>query len=447
MDNPTYDDAKTDEQFDPSVVHTGHLVFTDSTPAVYDLRPTVQGAIAGVINDTHAVPRSAYNTQFKFNYQSIYSLMSAVSGPLGKNGLVITQRYRTDTFDFQERPTSGGGVMHYIRGIIEYTLTGPRGDQIVTEFYAEGADTQDKMLNKFDTCGFKKLLKQQFCIATEEDDADADQNIPAQEQSSGSQRGDSMTSTISTDQVSEINRLLPLAGMTLKELLTSLAVLGLRDLEAGTAERVINRLIERKGEREVAPVNAAPPAAQSTSDLQTNLANAEASAASRPDAGGEALQAQILADWQDKVVSAMEKFDSELDARGQQQFRKAFIAKPVKTWDASDYSELVAFVAWFSDPTRAVDFITNPQPWIARYEHSKTTVAPVRPTTKAQTQTAAADMTDDMFDGGAGDSVPPEWTAVMEPIQRPVPTSTRRTAPTPVHRGPLPNARPASRVH
>lgn len=277
---------------------------------------------------------------------------------------------------------------------------------------------------------------------------------PSQQQTTNGPQGVVM---ISSAQVAEINRLLPLAGMKLTELLGAMKIGVLRELSDERAVAVIGRLMARSLEKDpltppAAPADHTPAEVAGDSGEVIGITTptggwTEAAATPEPSAF-EQQQAAQLAEIKDKTgVLARQKFD-HLNDEQILLFCKAYLEKPVRNWTSNDYDDLYQFIKWFPLPDKAISFIANPQQWVSDFNAYRRAGKAKTPTvqqqvtqTKRQAQVDAVEMTDDMFDQEPkdfdamfpqGETHPAVPAPAAEPahINPPVP---RRSTPTPTH--------------
>lgn len=247
--------------------------------------PSVLEVIRLVKRDIGAIGKTQRNTDQNFNFRGIDDVMIAAHGPMLEHGLlVIPTVLRSRTHQYTSK---SGTLWNRVRLTVRYTFYGPLGDMITATVASEGADMSDKATGKAMSAAFKAAFLQTLGIPTK-DTADPDKSAAEaaerrqernsrnsiedesqrgamqQEQRSNGRQNGAQAATeqkdgpapIREDQIPAINTLLPRAGMTLKDLLESLQITGLRQLSANKANVVIERLTTKAAERE--PKTATP---------------------------------------------------------------------------------------------------------------------------------------------------------------------------------------------
>lgn len=143
---------------------------TDGVPQIY-------GALAAIMAEIKSVPKSGYNSHFKYHYTKADDVFTAVRLIMAKHGVVVlpsvvgTPQRRGDTLEVT----------------IEYRFTAPDGSAHVVTLTSEGQDKGDKAYYKAYTAGLKYALMMVFLIGSDdggdpEHDSSEPVSKPAQRQ-------------------------------------------------------------------------------------------------------------------------------------------------------------------------------------------------------------------------------------------------------------------------
>lgn len=132
----------------------------------------VQEAITAVMNEVGAVGKGEVNSFHKFNFRGIDTTVNALSPALRKHGLTVRPSAILAR-DYETFTTSGNKQSVACRVVVEYTFTGPEGDEIKSVVAAESADTGDKATPKAMSVAFRTALLQTFALPTQDTDPDA----------------------------------------------------------------------------------------------------------------------------------------------------------------------------------------------------------------------------------------------------------------------------------
>lgn len=132
----------------------------------------VQEAITAVMNEVGAVGKGEVNSFHKFNFRGIDTTVNALSPALRKHGLTVRPSAILAR-DYETFTTSGDKQSVACRVVVEYTFTGPEGDEIKSVVAAESADTGDKATPKAMSVAFRTCLLQTFALPTQDTDPDA----------------------------------------------------------------------------------------------------------------------------------------------------------------------------------------------------------------------------------------------------------------------------------
>ena len=135
--------------------------------------PNIYTAIAGIIDECKAIPKSKKNTMQNFNYRGIDDVMNTLQPLFAKYKVFVAP----EILDCkrEERTTNKGGLLIYTMLTVKYTFYADDGSSITATVQGEAMDSADKSSNKAMSAAFKYALFQVFCIPTEEmHDPDAD---------------------------------------------------------------------------------------------------------------------------------------------------------------------------------------------------------------------------------------------------------------------------------
>lgn len=132
----------------------------------------VQEAITAVMNDVGAVGKGEVNSFHKFNFRGIDATVNALSPALKRHGLTVRPSAILAR-DYEAFTTSGNKQSIACRLVVEFTFTGPEGDEVKSVVAAESADTGDKATPKAMSVAFRTALLQTFALPTQETDPDA----------------------------------------------------------------------------------------------------------------------------------------------------------------------------------------------------------------------------------------------------------------------------------
>jgi hypothetical protein len=132
----------------------------------------VHEAVTAVMKDVGAVRKDGKNTQQNFNFRGVDAVVNAVSPAMRAHGLMCRPS------KVEHRPSSkqlsGGKVATSIDVIVDYTFTGPEGDEFTAQVVAEAFDLGDKATAKAMSVALRTCLLQTFMLPT--DDADPDEH-------------------------------------------------------------------------------------------------------------------------------------------------------------------------------------------------------------------------------------------------------------------------------
>lgn len=125
------------------------------------------------------IPKRGKNTFHKYDYVLAADAVDHVRQACNTADLVVTPVRISKIEEVRQLQTSQGGVQYVTRVTIAYQIMDPdSGESMVVEWQGEGADGQDKGLNKAYTVCFKYFIMQFFMVAG----GDMDPENPAYEQ-------------------------------------------------------------------------------------------------------------------------------------------------------------------------------------------------------------------------------------------------------------------------
>ncbi|MEU8805020.1 ERF family protein [Streptomyces anthocyanicus] len=139
--------------------------------------PRVFAAIAAVMRDAMPVGKDKQNTQQNYKFRGIDDVMSAMAGPLRRNGVFILPTIA----DHQQQRD---GKMTRVLITMRYHVYGPAGDCLVTDMPGEAFDFADKATNKAQSAALKYLLFTLFMLPVDGrsiDDGDRHHPEPSEE--------------------------------------------------------------------------------------------------------------------------------------------------------------------------------------------------------------------------------------------------------------------------
>ena len=132
----------------------------------------VQEAITAVMRDVGAVGKGDKNEFHRFNFRGIDTTVNALSPHMRKHGLTVRPSQILD-HHYEAFTTSGNKQSIACRLVVEFTFTGPEGDELRSVVAAEAADTGDKATPKAMSVAFRTALLQTFALPTQDTDPDA----------------------------------------------------------------------------------------------------------------------------------------------------------------------------------------------------------------------------------------------------------------------------------
>ncbi len=123
-------------------------------------------AISHIMEDIGAIGKDKYNEQQKYNFRGIDDVYNSLQPALIKNHVFCVPAVKDKRRE--ERKTSKGNNLIYTVVDVDYTfICSEDGSQVVVGVCGEGMDSGDKSLNKALSAAFKYACLQLFCIPTE----------------------------------------------------------------------------------------------------------------------------------------------------------------------------------------------------------------------------------------------------------------------------------------
>lgn len=132
-------------------------------------------AISHIMEDIGAIGKDKYNEQQKYNFRGIDDVYNSLQPALIKNHVFCVPAVKDKRRE--ERKTSKGNNLIYTVVDVDYTfICSEDGSQVVVGVCGEGMDSGDKSLNKALSAAFKYACLQLFCIPTEGEMHDSEEN-------------------------------------------------------------------------------------------------------------------------------------------------------------------------------------------------------------------------------------------------------------------------------
>lgn len=135
-------------------------------------KPTVHEAILTVMETVGAVGKDSRNAQRGFNFRGIDATVNALAPAMRAAGLTV--RPVLVSLSRGHATTSKGTTMNVIDVIVDYTFTGPAGDEVTSRVPGESFDSGDKATAKAMSVAFRTALLQTFTLPTQDPDPDLD---------------------------------------------------------------------------------------------------------------------------------------------------------------------------------------------------------------------------------------------------------------------------------
>jgi hypothetical protein len=132
----------------------------------------VQEAITEVMAKVGHVGKDSTNAQQHFNFRGIDAVVNALSPAMREVGLTVRPS-KIVSIDREHFKSKSGADGLAVFVVVQYTLTGPEGDELVAEVAAEANDYGDKATPKVMSVAFRTFLLQTFALPTDEPDPDS----------------------------------------------------------------------------------------------------------------------------------------------------------------------------------------------------------------------------------------------------------------------------------
>lgn len=216
-----------------------------SKPLVYEKIAAVQGALA-----RHGIGKDRRNDQQNYAFRGIDDVYNALAPLLAEHQLCVlprmltrevTERRSVKTYNGQSKET----VLFYVIVEAEFDFVAAEDGSIHTvRTFGEAMDSGDKATNKAMSAAYKYAAFMTFAIPTEGDnDADATSHEVAAGVAEKPKKGPPHVDDAITDEQRDvIQSLAPAAGRTVKEICTLYEIASLKELTAGKAAKLIERL-------------------------------------------------------------------------------------------------------------------------------------------------------------------------------------------------------------
>lgn len=130
---------------------------------------TLVERLVAVKNDVGAVGKTDRNAAQGFNFRGIDAVLSAVSGPLRKHGVMVFPRLMS--LEKGTASTNGGKTMNTVVVTVDYVFT-DGATQISVVVPGEAFDSGDKSVSKAMSVAYRTALIQALSLPTDEPDPD-----------------------------------------------------------------------------------------------------------------------------------------------------------------------------------------------------------------------------------------------------------------------------------
>lgn len=130
---------------------------------------TLVERLVAVKNDVGAVGKTDRNAAQGFNFRGIDAVLSAVSGPLRKHGVMVYPQLQK--MEKGTASTNGGKTMNTVVVTVDYVFTDGVGDLLV-RVPGEAFDSGDKCVAKAMSVAYRTALIQALSLPTDEPDPD-----------------------------------------------------------------------------------------------------------------------------------------------------------------------------------------------------------------------------------------------------------------------------------
>lgn len=133
--------------------------------------PTIQAALAAVMNDVQVVAKKDRNEHHKFLFRGIDAVINAVGPALRTHNVIVMPH--VEDFNYTTTATSNGKPTGHVTVKVRYRFTGPAGDFMDSVVVGESMDLGDKATPKAMSVAFRTALLQALALPTDEVDPDA----------------------------------------------------------------------------------------------------------------------------------------------------------------------------------------------------------------------------------------------------------------------------------
>lgn len=132
--------------------------------------PSIHEAMAAVMTDVPAVPKSERNTEQNFNFRGVDAVTNAVGRALRTHNIVVTPQMTAKSY--RDVQTRGGKTSREVLVDVTYRFHGPAGDYRDVTVPGESIDVSDKGTAKAMSVAYRIALIQTFCLPTDDTDPD-----------------------------------------------------------------------------------------------------------------------------------------------------------------------------------------------------------------------------------------------------------------------------------
>lgn len=133
--------------------------------------PTIQQALAAVMNEIIAVGKDGRNTSQNYNFRGVDAVVNAAGPAFRKHGVVPMPRVLAS----ERASVEVGAKRSLMREVVlkvAYDFHGPAGDVLSCEVEAEALDSGDKATSKAMSVAYRTALLQVLAIPTDDPDPD-----------------------------------------------------------------------------------------------------------------------------------------------------------------------------------------------------------------------------------------------------------------------------------
>lgn len=142
---------------------------------------TVHEAISEVSRNVGSLAKEGFNQHQNYNFRGIDQLVTAVQPVLNKVGVTITPR----VVSHESVDRVAEKIQRWCTVLVEYTITGPAGDNVKVTMVGEANDSADKAMNKALSNAAKYFYFQTFWFGIggmDDGDFDHVETAPARQQ-------------------------------------------------------------------------------------------------------------------------------------------------------------------------------------------------------------------------------------------------------------------------